>query len=133
MKPQFSDYILLLCLWLQVGSVTAQARLGYTEAQIRHEFPFKYFRSGITTLGQHYIYFEDAKFTIAYYFNDDNVSSSCMLIPATRGYLNALVEQYNREFVIISETTWKMYSETGIIYVELVFEEKGKVHFEFTH
>lgn len=110
--------------------LVAQARLGYTESEIKAAFPKEEFKSGFTEDYQPYIYFENQNIICFYYFNDEKTSFFCKIFPLYKSTLNYLVEKYNKEFVIISDTHWKYYTENGIIYVDLVFEN-GIAYFKF--
>ena len=52
-----------------------------------------------------------------------------IVIPDNQTALNVLVERYNREYVIISETEWKMYGNNGIMKISLIFAEEGGYYF----
>lgn len=109
----------------------AQARMGYTESEIKADFKDKVFKSGLTNINTRYVYFEEKNATITYYFDENKLSNMCRVFTTHKPTLNALVEQYNREFVIISDTHWKYYTGAEIIYVDLVFKD-GFVYFEFS-
>jgi hypothetical protein len=47
--------------------------------------------------------------------------------------LNAQVENYNKKYVIVSETSWKAYLDGGsIMRINLVYDEENKTYF-FTY
>jgi hypothetical protein len=44
-----------------------------------------------------------------------------MIIPRSQGDLNYLVELYNKQYVIVNSTSWRMYTnEGGIATVDLM-------------
>jgi hypothetical protein len=102
--------------------VFSQARIGYSELQIRNEFYYCKFDTNYNEKGQKYIGTGDfEKYFIIYYFDENNICYACTLMPKTTGYLNYFVEKYNNDFVIISNTQWKFYNENGIMFVTLIF------------
>jgi hypothetical protein len=118
--------VLLLTISLIFSLTTfSQARLGYTEKSIREEFPNYTFTTGYTDDGLKYISTEDFdEATVLYYFTNENKCYGCIIIPYNTGKLNYYVEQYNKKYVIISETEWKAYTENGIMTIKLTFEGK---------
>jgi hypothetical protein len=124
--------ILVLILWLLFAeSLLAQARIGYTEKQIKSEFANYNFKTAYTKDNTKYIYWEDADLISAYYLDNKNISYACIIVPKKQGILNYLVESYNKKYVIISETQWKMYNNNGIVNIELVFRD-GATFIRFT-
>lgn len=101
--------------------VSAQARLGSTESEIRKDFSGTSFKIARTDNGTKYIYYENNEMVVAYYLNDDNECFRTSIIP-TQGTLNYLVEKYNKSYVIISDTKWKMYTDNGIVNIDLTFD-----------
>ncbi len=124
--------ILLFISWLLFAkNLLAQARIGYTEKQIKSEFSNYNFKTAYTNDNTKYIYWEDADLISAYYLNDKNISYACIIVPKKQGVLNYLIESYNKKYVIISETQWKMYNNNGIVNIELVFKD-GSAFIRFT-
>jgi hypothetical protein len=114
---------LLISLQILCTNALAQARLGSTEKEIRNDFSEHYIKTGYANDGSKYIYWENNEMLVAYYFNKESICESCAIFTKTQGVLNYLVEKYNKNYVIISETKWKMYSENGIMNIELFFEK----------
>jgi len=100
--------------------VSAQARLGSTESEIRKDFSGTSFKIDRTDDGTKYIYYENNEMVVFYYLNDDNECFVTRIIPR-QGTLNYLVEKYNKSYVIISDTKWKMYTDNGIVNIDLTF------------
>lgn len=124
--------IFLAGLFLIVGfNSFSQARIGFTESQIRSEFYYLSFEEGVTTEGFKYIYANYERGTIAYYFDDTGLCILTRLIPFTQGDLNYLVESFNSKYVIISETQWKAYLKNGgIVNIYLVTNSDGLTYFD---
>jgi hypothetical protein len=116
-----------------IGSIIAvgQARLGSSVSEIRSEWSeSKYkLKSGYDTDGDYYITIETERATVTYYFNAEKVCYLTAIVPDNQGALNFYVELYNKQYVIISATQWKMYSKNGISNVELIFSEGGGYYF----
>ncbi len=55
-----------------------------------------------------------------HYFTPERICDESQILTRTQGVLNYYVEKYNKSYVIISPTKWKMYNETGICDIELV-------------
>ncbi len=125
MKSAF--FVLLLLLFCSKGY--SQARIGFTDKEIRKEFPKGKFKSGIDKDGDKYLSVELSTMTVIYYFNSDDRCSLTAAIPDDQGSLNAMVEDYNKKYVIVSDKEWKMYNDNGIMTIELVFPEKGSAYF----
>ena len=124
--------IILVLLFCFFGyKVNAQARLGDTEWEIRAEFSEKTFTSGYTEDGDKWLKMETSIGTVGYYFGKESDWKCYMtiVIPDNQTALNVLVERYNREYVIISETEWKMYGNNGIMKISLIFAEEGGYYF----
>jgi hypothetical protein len=124
--------VILILLVLGLGYKTdAQARLGDTEWEIREEFSEKTFTSGYSKDGDKWLMMETSLSTVGYYFGKESDWKCYMtiVIPDNQTALNTLVEKYNREYVIISETEWKMYGNNGIMKISLIFAEEGGYYF----
>lgn len=117
----------VILLQILCSNAIAQARLGSTESQIRKDFSDRYFERGTANDGTKYIYWSDESMIVAYYLDSKNVCQSCAIFPKKQGTLNYLVEKYNKNYVIVSETQWKMYSDNGIMNIELVFDNGNAI------
>lgn len=118
---------LILALVFSMSYTKAQGRIGYSEWEIRSEFPEKTFKSGNDKDGDKWIEMETDISSVRYYFNalHDWNCYLTMIIPDNQAALNFLVEKYNKEYVIISETKWKMYGNNGITKINLIFADDG--------
>lgn len=115
--------LLLFALAISAFSF-AQARIGYTESQIRAEFSDYKFEVGYTDDGDKFIFTRDYNSsTLTYFFLENNKCFLCKITPNNSLTLNRLVEKYNANYVIVSETKWKAYSESGILTIHLIIDE----------
>ena len=123
----------LLTILFAITSVIAfgQAWLGSSAADIKSEFwESKYkLKSGYDSDGDYYITIETERATVMYYFNSDKICTTSVIAPDNQGALNFYVEMYNKQYVIISSTKWKMYSKEGIANIELVYPDGGGYFF----
>lgn len=114
----------------------AQAHLGSTLTDIKALYPDKFFTIDYSTTGQKFASADMSYGTFYYYFDKKTgLSNFCMQVPDNMPALNALVENYNKRYVIISETSWKAYLEGGgILNIKLVYDEKYKLYsFQYTN
>ncbi|MCB0695036.1 MAG: hypothetical protein H6546_03810 [Chitinophagales bacterium] len=116
----------LLC-WFGLQPAFGQARLGSSAQDIRSEFssPEYELESEYTENGAYVIKLTIGRYSVAHLFNNDRICVATLVFPESQGALNALVEQYNDQYVIVSPTEWKMYSKGGIANVRLIIEEDG--------
>jgi hypothetical protein len=122
-------FLLPILVFIATLSVFGQARIGSTEQSIRNDFSDRTFKSGYDSDGDKWISAENSFSSIIYYFNSNKVCYLTAVIPDTEAALNYLVEEYNKTYVIISETKWKMYSANGIMEIELKFSDGGGYYF----
>jgi len=54
-----------------------------------------------------------------------------LYIPNSQEALNAYVEKYNKLYVIVSSTKWKMYSKDGISNIDLIYLDGGGCYFQW--
>ena len=115
--------------------VFGQVRLGYSASEIKSEFWESSYnqKSGYDDDGDYYISIKIENATVVYYFNSDKVCYLTFIIPDNQGALNFYVELYNKRYVVVSETKWKMYSENGIANIELLYPESGGYFFRWTN
>jgi hypothetical protein len=120
---------LLLILMLVPIFGNSQARLGSTRVDLFEEFA-QYFPKYETPInGEPHMHFEMERALVVYYFNKANECTLSVIAPKNQGDLNFFVEIYNKQYVIISPTEWRMYSENGnIATIELV-SNKGTTFF----
>jgi hypothetical protein len=107
--------LILLVLFLIPLFGISQARLGLSLNEIYQEFlpytpKFEY-----PSDGPSFMHFQTERAIVMYYFDLNNICILTAIAPSTQGDLNYYVEQYNRQYVVVSPTNWKMYSENGAI------------------
>lgn len=117
-------------------SLFCQARLGSSVAELKKEFSDKSFElvSGYDAEKDYYIRIWTDIATVYYYFDEDLLCNLVFITPDDNGKLNYYVEDYNKSYVIINNLEWKMYNETGIANIKLVYPEKkgDKPYFVWT-
>lgn|ERR1035437_7481446 len=127
-------FITLMLLIVAVGS-KAQSRLGSTEEAIRKDFSNQTFQSKVSKYGERIIYFEDEKAGKMMYYIDDSTKTCdfCVIYPISDPALNGLVENFNKNYVIINSKTWKMYKNgvTSVALITLNVDTEGKSYFAF--
>ncbi len=120
-------FIPVFCLLFSFAALKAQVRLGYTESQIRKEFPEKIWERLLDNgemcinsnfrLGEYWYFFSAAT----------NLCYGVTEIPFSNANLNEQVEYNNRHYVVTSETSWTVYQEDGgIFYIKLVYLDAMK-------
>jgi len=123
----------LLTILFAITSVIVfgQARLGSTASEIRSEFWESSYnlKSGYDDDGDYYITITTERATVIYYFKSDKVCYLTAIIPDNQGALNFYVELYNKQYVVVSATQWKMYSNNGIANINLIYPEGGGYYF----
>ena len=111
--------------------VFGQARLGVSEAEIKTEFSNSRYKltSDYNEDGIYYITIETERAMVSYLFNSDKICKASFILPNNDGALNFYVEMYNKEYVILSPTSWKVYSSQGISDIQLIYPEGGGTFF----
>ncbi len=107
----------------------AQAKIGFTEQQIRDSLPFVSFKKGETDNSIRYIVYNNDRAIIAYYFDDFGRCYLTAVLPNTQGDLNYFVEVYNNRYVIISSTEWRAYLKNGILKIKLIYPDDNSLAF----
>jgi hypothetical protein len=125
-----STFLVILFLILSV-IVFGQARVGSSAADIKSEFWESSYnlKSGYNNDGDYYITIETERASVTYFFNSEKICTSTFIIPNNQGALNFYVELYNKQYVIVSSTQWKMYSNNGIANISLVYPDGGGYFF----
>ncbi len=103
--------ILLILLCPLLGY--SQVRLGYKMSDIYSEFQEKNPRISTNEDGTAYMALNFEKCLTLHYFTDDKICFMTVISPNTQGDLNFFVEYYNKSYVILSPTSWRMYSTGG--------------------
>ncbi len=108
-----------------------QARLGSSAKDILEEFNESSYEreSGYTDDLTYYITIKTSRASVVYFFDSDNYCDRCIIIPEDQGALNFYVEQYNKQYVILSSKAWKMYTSSGIANIDLVYGDDGMYYF----
>lgn len=116
--------IVLIMLLFSFFSSMSQVRLQYTAEEIKSEFKdiFEVTEDYLTD-GTYFITVWSPRAAVLHLFlNKSDKANRCVVVPYTSADLNYYVEQYNRKYVIVSDTHWKMYSESGLCNIWLDFE-----------
>jgi len=111
--------------------VKSQALLGFSIEDIKANFSENSFEKIISDNGRLMYRTEFEHGDFIYVFDKETLlSNTCMLFPNNLANLNALVELYNKEYVVVSDSSWKAYLDNGtIMKVELIFDTKNKIYF----
>jgi len=107
-------------------------RRNSTESEIRSECGYQNYKINFTDSGIRYLSFTNDEGTINHYFNEDGYAYVVIFFPANQGKLNTYVEKYNNQYVIVSDSQWKMYNNNGIMKIELIFAEDGGYYFIYS-
>ena len=116
--------LFIIALFIAV-SADAQSRIGYTLSDIRTEYAKSNYKMKLTANANGSSTFEVhmEKCIVLYILDKDNLCYSSAIFPSNQGVLNWFVEEYNKKYVIMSSTSWKMYSEGGISYIKLIIND----------
>jgi hypothetical protein len=131
MKNILQIFLTALFLLVIKAKVNAQARLGSTISEIREEFSSIKFEEGLTNGCIVWLKFNFENKEISYYFGSNGSCVLTTITPQSQGTYNAMVEKFNRQYVILSESKWRMYSDSEIVDISLVFPNEGKSYFTF--
>ncbi len=123
MKNKILILVFIMSSFLSIG----QSRLGTSSSEIKTEFsdPEYNLETGYTDEGSYFVSITINEATVNYYFDENKICNICIISPKNQGQLNYYVEKYNKQYVIISSTEWKMYSEYGISEIKLIFPDEG--------
>ena len=119
----------ILTFLLFSKAVYSQSRIGSYEKDIRSEFIKQKMETGFDDNKNRYLSVEFTSITAIYYFASNGKCIITFIIPDNQGSLNSMVENYNGKYVIVSDKKWKMYSDNGILDIELIFPNEGKAFF----
>lgn len=123
--------IILVILAAMNLAIYAQSRLGSSFNEIKNEFSdAKYnLKTDKTDDGVLYILIETTKTSVVHYFDSDLICTVSVILPDDQGTLNYIVEEYNKQYVIVSKKKWRMYTNDGIAEIELIFSEDNNTYF----
>jgi len=123
----------LLILIFTISSIFAigQARFGYSVNEIKSEFSDKkYNLSGdYGEDGIYHLIIQLPNANIIYLFDADKICNTTIVGPFDQNALNYYVEYYNKNYVVISPTEWRMYAKQGFFNAKLVFPAEGEPFF----
>ncbi len=123
--------ILLCVIFLLPFFGYSQAHLGISLTELKELHNDKTFKINFTDDGTKYASAEMPFGEFSYYFGkEDGLTFRCIQIPDNMTALNAQVENYNKKYVIVSETSWKAYLDGGgIMKINLVYNEEYKAYY----
>ena len=118
--------LLLVLLLFSITTIYSQARMGYTLENIKNEFngPEENFEINFTNEGLKFASITTPETYVFYYFNESDICISSIILPRNVKVLNNIVRKYNNEYIIISNTEWKIYYSNGIIRIKLIFDDE---------
>lgn len=118
---------LLILFHVFSASLFSQARIGSSVTEIKNEFWERKYNltPEYDEYGDYFITIETSLATVFYYFDSDNICNTTLIVPNDEGILNYYVELYNKQYVILSPTKWKMYNNYGYYEIELCFLDDG--------
>jgi len=127
MRKVLTVFALIIIGFISFG----QSRLGSSANEIKSEFyGSKYnLKEAYDKDRDYYIKIDDTRATVLYYFSSNRICNATVIAPDNQGALNYYVERYNKLYVILSSTTWKMYSNGGVSNIELVYPDSGGYFF----
>jgi hypothetical protein len=114
----------------------SQAVIGYTPPQLREKFPNvsweygKWGPEGDKTMMM--MIWRSDEMVVNYFFNKNNVTESCTIVPLTQGILQGMVEKYNNRYVIVDKQTWRFYNDGTIFLCKLKALDTGVFYFWWT-
>jgi hypothetical protein len=116
---------LIFSLLLAVLTITtfAQCRIGDTYSEIFSEFSSRDPGVNFSDNGQLYLSVELRIGTVLYYFNSNKICTETVIFPNDDAGVNFYVEQFNKKYVIMSPSSWRMYSNGSYADITLVFYE----------
>lgn len=117
--------LLILTLVVAMSVSYSQARLGFTPKDILTEFYDYDYESGFNDAGEYFVAFNTDYALVLYIFNEDLICINTLIMPHTQVDLNMYVQLYNNQYVTISDTQWRGYSEQGIANITLIYPEDG--------
>lgn len=106
------------------GNAEAQARVGFTEAEIIASysgvsFTRDYLKSGIKCITG---IVDDV--TLVYYFDAYGKCNCSAMMPQTQVALHSYIEYYNNTYVIISDSEWNVYVGGIKVRILLLYSEE---------
>ncbi|NLR58158.1 hypothetical protein HGH93_08620 [Chitinophaga polysaccharea] len=122
--------LLIILFCLSTHSCFSQFYLGYTENEVRDQIeassPHKQIKKNFILQGGFSLIWEESNWTSVVYFNNKNISDLYVLIPNDANVLNYLIERFNKDFYIVSDTYWRRYSNGKVYKIELVYSKTAR-------
>ena len=123
--------ILSLFLLLTVALTNAQSRVGSEYTDIYSEFENKNPEVHFTDEGQLFLSIDMITGNVLYYFDSDKICTETVIFPKDDDAVNFYVERFNKHYVIISPTSWRMYSNGTYADITLVyFQQRNFIVFK---
>ena len=125
------NLLISLFLLLTVVFANAQCRVGSAYSDIYSEFENREPSVHFTDEGQLYLSTKLAIGNVLFYFDSDKICSETVIFPKDDDAVNFYVESFNKHYVIMSPTTWRMYSNGAYADITLVyFKERNFIVFK---
>lgn len=113
--------LISLFLLLTVVFANAQCRIGSTYAEIYSEFETREPSVHFTDEGQLYLSTQLLTGSTLYYFDSNKICTETVIFPKDDDAVNFYVENFNKHYVIMSPTSWRMYSNGIYADITLVY------------
>ena len=109
----------------------SQVRLGLSAKDIDTEFSDSKYKkvSGSRDDGNYSIQVDLTFARVIYMFDEKKLCTSTLIIPFDSVALHSIIEIYNKNFVIISDTKWKMYKGGSIYNISLEQHDLAGAYF----
>jgi hypothetical protein len=122
---------LILILAILISFVSnSQSRIGFTYNEIKNEFSEQYtFTTGYRDELGKFLEIQIPGGLVTYYFTENNVCYFVTLLPETKGDLHFFIEEYNKKYVILSRTSWLIYTDGYQIKITLEYLKDGMYYF----
>ena len=82
-------------------------------------------------VGDHYITSTGDDIYWVYYFNDADYCFATLLFPLSYDMMYAIIELFNDQYIVVSDTQWKIYSRGIVIDVTLDKDDDGIYFFMY--
>ena len=84
-----------------------------------------------TTDGDHFITSSGEYYLWVHYFNEADYCWFSGLYPNSQEAMYAVIELFNEEYIVVSDTKWKIYSRGLVVDVKLDQDDDGSYLFVF--
>lgn len=116
-----TKYIIFFILFFSAVLLSAQCRIGSTYADIYSEFETNEPSVHFTDKGQLYLSVQVETGNVLFYFDTDKNCTETVIFPNDDDTVNFYVENFNKHYVIISPTSWRMYSHGAYADITLIY------------